>query len=357
MFLIHPSDLEQRRKRCARVVESLLSSPRELAPACGICASTRSVVVSERDRYGLPVRTAMCLNCGLFYLLDRFTARAYAEFYRNGSYRLLTSLFNGVHHSISRIQADQIGYARRLAGLLEGYATWRKGARLLDIGGSAGLIAREFATRFGINGTVLDPAEEEIAAARAKGLDGVVGTIEDWTTPERFDLILLCRSVEHLFDLETALRKIRALLRPGGLFFFDIAEFFELCNLTGPPQTVTKVDHCYWLSQESVPGICRGAGLELLSMSITFGQGQVGFVFRACEPMPVPPLQQIRLDSQIRRLQQIDAAWLEYGQSSVDSIDWLRRKAYRVKRRIQKLSATGNGRPVRSAVTQHSTES
>lgn len=355
--MIHPSDLEQRRKRCARVVESLLSSPRELTAACGICASTRSIVVSERDRYGLPLRTAMCLNCGLFYLVDRFTAQAYSEFYRNGSYRLISSLFNGVHHSISRIQADQISYAKRLAELLNGYATWRKGARLLDIGGSAGLIAREFATRFRINGTVLDPAEEEVAAARAKGLDGVVGTIEEWTTGERFDLILLCRSIEHLFDLETALRKIRTLLRPGGLFFFDIAEFFELCSLTGPPQTVTKVDHCYWLSQESVQGICRGAGLELLSMSITFGQGQVGFIFRVCEPMPVPPLQQIRLDAQIRRLQQIDAAWLEYGQSSVDSIDWLRRKAYRVKRRIQKISVAGNGRPAGATTAQGYTES
>jgi SAM-dependent methyltransferase len=299
-----------------------------------MCGSAKNVVISERDRYGLPLRTALCTECGLVYLVDRFGSAGYNRFYRDGMYREVSSSFLGTRHSIAQIQANQADYARRLATTLEGYLQPSPGASLVDIGGSAGIVALEFKRRFGLRAVVLDPSDEEAAASRQVGIEAVTGSVEDWSTDEKFDVVLLCRSVEHFFDLRTALQKIRQLLAPGGLFYCDIADFMELCRLSGPPETITKIDHCYWLSHETAPGIFRAAGFEVVSTNIVFGSGQIGFLMQACEPVPVSPYAPAWVEERIRRLLEIESAWRQYGSTYPNWTDWLHRKAYRAKRKV-----------------------
>ncbi len=336
MFLVHPSDLEQRRKRCRPEVEKLLQLQRETVLSCDVCSSDQNVIVSGRDRYGLPIRTALCLNCGLFYLMDRLTAPAYSQFYGNGAYRAVSSQFNRVTHNIAQIQADQIGYARMLVRVLEGYVARHNGGGLLDVGGSAGLVAREFADYFGLQGTVLDPAADEAAAARTLGLNAVVGSIEDWSTREKFQLILLCRGIEHLISFRGALSRIRSLLHPQGLFYCDIADFMAMCRLVGPPETFTKIDHCYWLTQSTAPAIFHALGFEVVSMNVVFQYGQVGFLLRPCEPSAPAGVPEAWIQWQIREIEKVQREWHEYGRTSLGARDWLRRKGYRMKRRISR---------------------
>lgn len=337
MFVIHPSDLEQRRKRCRPEANRLLRLPREHVVSCNVCSSPRHSLVCATDRYGLPLRMALCLDCGLFYLVDRFSADGYSEFYAGGAYRTVSSQFNGVTHAIDEVQANQVGYARNLVRALAGFVAPRREGKLLDVGGSAGIIARELAKEFGLRGTVLDPATEEVAAARAAGLDAIEGSLEDWNTTDRFDLILLCRSIEHLFDLRQSLSRIRSLLTPDGLFYCDIADFMEMCRLMGPPETFTKVDHCYWLTQSTALQIFRSLGFELVSMNIVSGVAQVGFLLRACEPSPEPLMSQSRTLAQVEEIQLIEREWRAFGATSLGPKDWLRRKAYRIKRKIIRL--------------------
>ena len=253
---------------------------------------------------------ALCLDCGLFYLVDRFSAAGYSDFYASGAYRTVSSQFNGVTHAIDEVQSNQVAYARNLARSLAGFVPARREGKLLDVGGSAGIVAREIAKEFGLRGTVLDPATDEVAAARAAGLDAVVGSLEDWNTNDKFDLILLCRSIEHLFDLRHSLARIRSLLTPDGLFYCDIADFMEMCRLMGPPETFTKVDHCYWLTQSTALQIFRSLGFELVSMNIVSGPAQVGFLLRACGPSPPEALtSQAQTLAQVEEIQWIEREW------------------------------------------------
>jgi len=335
-FLIHPSDLAKRRKRCSAVADKLLSLERHCVTACNICGSPKNVVIAERDRYGMPLRTAMCTNCGLVYLVDRFSSAGYARFYYEGMYRDVSSSFLGVRHGIAQIQTNQADYGRHLASTLQGYLEPESGASLIDIGGSAGVVALEFKRRFKLRAVVLDPSAEEAAAARSAGLEAATASLEDWSSEEKFDVALLCRSVEHFFDLRKALEKIRALLTADGVFYCDIADFMELCRLTGPAETITKADHCYWLSYDTAPAIFRAAGFEVISMNLVFGSGQIGFLMRPCEPEPVTPLAPAVVEERVRRLLEIESAWRTYGRTYPGFGDWLHHKAYRAKRKIVK---------------------
>ncbi len=329
-----PHRLRRRQRRCRSVVERILQFEREVVTVCNVCGSGRSAIIADHDRYGLPIRTAMCLDCGLIYVVDRLTAEGYAHFYGAGIYRALIARFKGKAQTIQQIRRAQIGYASRLAHTLQGYLPPADGARLLDVGGSTGLVAERFQKQFGFRATVIDPAPHEVTAAQSLGIDAVVSTLEGWETDHQYDLILLCRTVEHLFDLKAALQKVRGLLKPNGLFYCDIADFMETCRREGPPEAVTKIDHVFWLSQETAVRLFRSFGFEIVCMNLTLPPDQVGFLLRAGEPQPLEPLPPAWAERQMESFRTIRSLW-QHGEANPHMpLDWLRTRLYRLRRAL-----------------------
>ena len=334
MFQIHPNDLAKRRRRCAPVVERLSHYQRTTANYCNICGACETAILSTRDRYGFPGRAGMCLSCGLIYNLDRFTAPGYADFYERGAYRQLIGKFKNVEQNLERIQAGQIGYAKNLLQTFGGIFPEDPRGRLLDIGGSTGLVSQEFQKQLGYRPTIVEPSAAEAAMARSLGLDAVVGSIETWQTDHNFDVILLCRTVEHLYDLKLALTKIRSLLKPTGLFYCDLADFLEIVRREGPPEATAKVDHVYWLTQETAPPIFRSLGFEVASMQLTLPPDQVGFLLRAADRQPLKSVSPGWIHEQLRRFRQIQTNWQQFGSRPRGIKDWLHQQARRLKRRL-----------------------
>ena len=128
-------------------------------------------------------------------------------------------------------------------------------------------------------------------------------------------MILLCRSIEHLLDLRSALRRIRALLTPDGLFYCDIIDYLESCRTTGGPQTVSKMDHCYWLCQETAPLIFRSLGFEIVAATASFDPAVIGYVLRRGEARPVDGASGA-VAYLVRRLREIDADWRRRARGS-----------------------------------------
>jgi SAM-dependent methyltransferase len=101
--------------------------------------------------------------------------------------------------------------------------------RILDVGGGDGEISAHFVRAGGAGSAfVVDPDPESIEAARARGLDGFAGTIEEFETEERFDLVLMLNLVEHVADPVAVLEKARELLAPGGLLWLQTPNFRSL---------------------------------------------------------------------------------------------------------------------------------
>ena len=57
---------------------------------------------------------------------------------------------NNVRHSIDQIQADQRNYARTLSSVVARYMPGRGTGRLLDVGGSTGIVTSEFVKKFSL---------------------------------------------------------------------------------------------------------------------------------------------------------------------------------------------------------------
>jgi SAM-dependent methyltransferase len=101
--------------------------------------------------------------------------------------------------------------------------------RILDVGGGAGEISATLVRRGGAaSAFVVDPDAASIELARSRGLDGFAGTIEEYETGQRFDLILMLNLVEHVADPVAVMAKAARLLAPEGLIWLQTPNFRAL---------------------------------------------------------------------------------------------------------------------------------
>jgi len=98
-----------------------------------------------------------------------------------------------------------------------------KGLRMLDIGCGAGILSEPLA-RLGAEMVGADPAEENIAAARAHAADNELTIDYRATTAEaladageRFDVVLAMEVVEHVVDVAEFVSTCASMVKPGGL--------------------------------------------------------------------------------------------------------------------------------------------
>jgi SAM-dependent methyltransferase len=277
------------RSRDARIAAlgyDYASQPVRVRSACNLCGGERFVTLTRRDRYGYPARADGCLRCGLVFLNPVMTAEVYADFYRD-VYRPLVSAYHGRRIDAETIQDEQREYAAVRGDLLATHLASRSAKTLLDVGGSTGVVAHHLKERFDLTATVIDPAPLEIDVARRLGLRTLSGFVEDVDPGERhYDLITLCQTVDHLLDVSLSLRKIRALLSEGGLFFVDIVDFRAAYHRSGSVEEAIKIDHPFYLTEETASAFLRRSGFEILAVDYAADHLHVGYV---CAPAPPQP--------------------------------------------------------------------
>ena len=217
--------------------------------ACALCGTGPTTTVATRDRYGLPVRVVRCVRCGLQFQNPRMTEQGYAAFYRHG-YRPLVAYATGREIPMAELEADQWGYAAQLANTV---APWMpEGARLLDVGGSTGIVGRLFRARWGGDVTVIDPAPDELA--RARDCWTVCVSAEHAEFPVS-DVALLCRTIDHLLDPLGVLRRLR---EAASLLVVDAMDVGQW-----PERARYKVDHPYAFTAATFHKIVTAAGWQI----------------------------------------------------------------------------------------------
>jgi SAM-dependent methyltransferase len=277
-----PSD---RRQRIDALGYDYGSQARELVMLCNLCGGTGLVTLTHRDRYGFPAQASACARCGLVFLNPRMTAAGYARFY-DGVYRPLVSAFHGRLIDANTIQAEQREYAADRGDFVRPFLERSGLTTMLDIGGSTGVVASHFARTFGLTGTLIDPAPLEVREAQALGLETITGLVEEHDFGgRRFDVVLICQTVDHLLDVAGTLKRVRELLTPNGCLFIDIVDFRAAYLRNWSVEDATKIDHPYYLTQDTMLAYLRRAGFESMRASFAADHLHVSYVCRPTQPV------------------------------------------------------------------------
>jgi cyclopropane fatty-acyl-phospholipid synthase-like methyltransferase len=208
------------------------------------------------------------------------TAEAYGRFY-NGIYRPLVSAFHGRLIDARTIQDEQREYAAERAEFIHPFMT-NASKTMLDIGGSTGVVAAHFAKEFGLQGTLVDPAPLEVEQAQRLGLETITGLVEEHDFGRRrFDVVIICQTVDHLLDVAGTLARVRQLLADNGLLFIDIVDFRAAYLRNGSIEDAIKIDHPYYLTEPTMVAYLRSSGFEVVRSDYAADHLHVSY---ACRP-------------------------------------------------------------------------
>lgn len=112
------------------------------------------------------------------------------------------------------------GTADRIAALVRDHR-----ARILDVGCANGSLLRALRERGYSNVQGIDPSPRSATIARdVHGLEVIVGTLAEMPSVPRADAVVLTGVLEHLWDVDQAVRVARRLLRPGGIVYVEVPD-------------------------------------------------------------------------------------------------------------------------------------
>lgn len=146
-----------------------------------------------------------CISCGLGETQDLKPKGG--KYHRDQTYIEEESLFENIF--LKRVN--------KIVKFLE------KG-RVLEIGCSTGIMLSLLQKRgFVVQG--VEVSKNAIDVARKKGIDVLIGDFNKLKINEKFDVVILNHTLEHLDNPLEVVEKINSLLSPGGLLYIDVPNF------------------------------------------------------------------------------------------------------------------------------------
>lgn len=212
-------------------------------PQCHVCASSGDVIYADlRDRlFGVPgewtLRRCRDAACGLLWL-DPMPAgddlpRLYESYYthrsapnRTRTEGLRDAMKRAYWHAAYGPRSSRVlpalltlapGFRAQLALQVFGLH-YVEGGRLLDVGCGSGAVLERMAD-LGWRCEGIDFDESAVQAARARGLEVRVGSLEEHAYPAAtFDAVVMNHVLEHVPDPRAVLSECLRILKPGGQF-------------------------------------------------------------------------------------------------------------------------------------------
>lgn len=186
-----------------------------MSAPCVLCGSSTELLYDDCTDFEYfmtnPGDLYRCRGCGLVVLEPTPTRDELSGLYP-ADYHSFSAARNPIAEFLLR------RYQRRQAALCRKHLP--AGGRFLEIGCANGDVLAELQGQYPVVRGI-ELTEDAAAAARARGLDVFCGTLEEFETDERFDLVFMSHVIEHVLDPVATVRRIAELLAPGGVLYLE----------------------------------------------------------------------------------------------------------------------------------------
>jgi SAM-dependent methyltransferase len=215
------------------------------------CGATDGPVISEVDRYGLPLSFVLCASCGTIRIEPYLDDASLADFYT----RYFQEMYGRVPDVESYFQR-QAQYGKRV---LASVRHWLKpGSCVYEVGCGAGGALDVF-KRAGFQVAGCDYSAELIAAGKDRGVSNIYnGSLKD--IPEQLpkaDLIYLNHVFEHMNDPLGFLNDCRSRLADSGRIVIIVPDVSRIDSFTVPAGDLIQFLHIAHKYNFSFEGISK----------------------------------------------------------------------------------------------------
>ena len=183
-----------------------------------MCGAHDDIVVSEKDRYGIPVRYVLCRNCGLVRQAQRLDDPSTALFYRD-DYR---SIYVGKETATEDFFTDQVNHGKDFCVVVEKYIDLSNIHKVFEAGCGAGGIIYAF-KEHGADVSGCDFGEKYLMYGRSKGLNLYEGEPDLTKTPaDSQNLVILSHVLEHLNNPLEYVNNLIEMIAPEGYLLIQV---------------------------------------------------------------------------------------------------------------------------------------
>ncbi len=246
---------------------SLQSSP---CP-CGATGAD-DLIISEIERYGLPLTSVLCTNCGTVrtdpYLSDESLADFYTHIYRK-MYGYDVDNQSGIRDDYI---ASQSGYAKRLLNLAGDILTPESFICEIGCGGGGGV---KYFQDQGYNAIGCDYDVAALEAGREQGVEnlyfGDLSSLKEHLGEVKFDLIYLHHVFEHLSDPVEFLKVSQKYLTSKGRIILIVPDISRIDQF-GHPAAIGNllmylhIAHKYNFTLEGLQQLAHRAGCNCVPL-------------------------------------------------------------------------------------------
>ncbi|MDP3092479.1 MAG: methyltransferase domain-containing protein [Nitrospira sp.] len=246
---------------------------------CNLCGGRDVAPLSEKSRTGKPLRTVICVACGLVWTDPRphdagqFYRENYRVAYKNAYRPRMKHVLRAGKVALSRLE--------KIRSLLSSPKA------VLDVGSGGGEFAYLLASMgHRVSGIEPNQGYAEYSVAHY-GLTAHIGLVQDSVLPpDTFDVITMWHVLEHLEDPRAVLGRVRSWLKPDGALIVEVPNAEATCQ---SPKSTFHEAHLYNFNMATLGRLARICGFEEASRALSSDGGNLTMLFTRSQSHPVAP--------------------------------------------------------------------
>jgi len=248
---------------------------------CGNQNTEYDIIISEKDRYGIPVKNLICSKCGLIRSQKIFNAESNIQFYKN-YYR---NIYVGLNKPNDQFFEEQVKRGGKFLTLVKSHLELSEIHNMLEIGCGSGGIMVPF-HEINISCTGVDYNKEYLEFGRLKGLSLIYGDYKIHIENDSVDLLILAHVLEHftnpITEMIEVINKVKAnkylLVEVPGIFFMNKVYLNPILYL----QNAHVFNYYYYYLK---------VFFEKLGLEVIYGDERCTFLLKKCEGWKQPEIE------------------------------------------------------------------
>jgi len=194
---------------------------------CIACGLNEIVFWASKERNGITFCIDRCENCGTAFMNPRPSFEyLMSEVYSTSGHGLTAPITLDAILESERQYPNATRDAKTLVSVALSYLPPFHGPRkALDVGSGYGFFSKE-ALEAGFEVTAINPGRwENVVYRQLTGLEPIERAFEEVEFNTHFDLVLLSQVLEHMYDPQAVLGKVRRLLAKEGVVAIAVPNF------------------------------------------------------------------------------------------------------------------------------------
>lgn len=239
--------------------------------ACNLCGRENFATLSETDGLGLPVKTRLCLACGLIFISPRLTKPWYEKYYAH-----MDKTRRAYKHGLENPKEKSgIGFedARRHGrALAERLRPFIKPGLTIDVGSAEGGILFGMKEILAIEPLGIEPTISRAEFAKTKGVmtyPVLIENIKDIAPDLPLAANIICtKSLNHFLDPQFFFRWAYETLDDDGRLILEVKNFRQQCRMSGRLRFGIQIDHPFMFVPETLAEFVRAAGFDIVYFDV-----------------------------------------------------------------------------------------